>query len=1043
MRAFLRFWTDPARARLRLLLLAATSVICALWSAWIWHRSRTWPESALLPLQDPLANLNQVGVNVDLAQYDAVELDRVLSQVRDAGFRWVRQRFGWEEIEPQRGRLTWDAWDPIVSACAAYDLELIAVLDGSPPWAREGSGSANPYTPPQETADWGTFVARFAGRYRGHVAAYQLWDEPNLSSHWGDRYVAPVGYVALLREGAIRARDADPGAVILLAALAPTVEYGPLNLNEVTFLEQITEAGAGPYYDVVALQPYGFGDPPQARADLGHLNYARIGAVHRKMVRLGLGDRPVWATAWGWNALPAGWEGQPTLWAAVSVEDQAEYTRSAIEQARREWPWMGPMILYTYQPDLPADDPRWGFALLDAQGISQPVHDELRRASAIPPALHTGVYRASPETAQFSGAWRFSSAGADPPPDAGREGTPRAGLAFDFWGTSLDLTVRRGDFWGVFYVRVDGQSVQGLPRDEGGRAYLVLHDPSGQVETIQVARGLSPDTPHRLEIDAHGGWGQWPLVGWTVWGEPLRDLAADVSPIWLLLGVSAGAALAAVGQIALDPGVLLPVLAGVGRVFRRYRALPEWVPVLATLGAVLAFYFVPWAPASLLLLAILFALFFLRIDLGLAAVAFALPFYLRPKMLLGRPFSTVELALGLCALAWLSARLLDLGRAAVRSGPGPLLWRLGQLGASLRTWTVRTWLGLSSLDVGMAALVGLAALSLTWTTHLQVAVREFRTVFVESALFYALLRLALRTLRAHRRVIEGWLLGATAISLIGLGQRVSGQNLITVGGISRVRGFYGSPNNLALYLSRALPVLLAVAWQGRDRVRRLAYGIAALPVLAALVCTQSRGALLLALPAALLALGLLKRSRKATWTALGALAALVLLLLPLVVAGRLFTWFDPSTDTGLFRLRLWRSTLSMLADHPLTGVGLDNYLYAYRSRYVLPSAWGELDLSHPHNLLLDAWTRLGIGGVGIVVWMLVAFFRGAWAQLRTVPGDRRAVLLGLASGMIAALAHGLVDHAIFVIDLAFVFGLLLAMAHPLVRARSAHMGVDT
>jgi O-antigen ligase len=133
----------------------------------------------------------------------------------------------------------------------------------------------------------------------------------------------------------------------------------------------------------------------------------------------------------------------------------------------------------------------------------------------------------------------------------------------------------------------------------------------------------------------------------------------------------------------------------------------------------------------------------------------------------------------------------------------------------------------------------------------------------------------------------------------------------------------------------------------------------------------------------------------------------------------------------------------MLADRPLTGVGLDNYLYAYRSRYVLPSAWGELDLSHPHNLLLDAWTRLGIGGVGIVVWMLASFFRGAWSQLRTALGARRVVLLGLASAMIAALAHGLVDHAIFVIDLAFVFGLLLAISHPLARARTAHMGVNT
>ena len=57
----------------------------------------------------------------------------------------------------------------------------------------------------------------------------------------------------------------------------------------------------------------------------------------------------------------------------------------------------------------------------------------------------------------------------------------------------------------------------------------------------------------------------------------------------------------------------------------------------------------------------------------------------------------------------------------------------------------------------------------------------------------------------------------------------------------------------------------------------------------------------------------------------------------------------------------------MIANHPLRGVGLDGFLYAYRSRYVLPSAWEEPNLSHPHNLLLDAWTRLGLAGVAVVV----------------------------------------------------------------------------
>jgi O-antigen ligase len=348
---------------------------------------------------------------------------------------------------------------------------------------------------------------------------------------------------------------------------------------------------------------------------------------------------------------------------------------------------------------------------------------------------------------------------------------------------------------------------------------------------------------------------------------------------------------------------------------------------------------------------------------------------------------------------------------------------------------MRIWREWTALDKGMAALVLMAALSLTWATYRQVALREFRVVFLEGALFYALLRLAVRSPRAYRRVVEGWLLGATAISAIGIGQLIAGRDLITAEGVSRVRGFYGSPNNLALYLGRALPMLLVVAWQGigherGDRVRRTIYGIAALPVLVALLFTLSRGALLLGLPAAVLALGWAQRNRQATWIALGALGVLALLLVPFAFTERFRTLFDLSRGTGFFRLRLWRSALAMIADRPFTGVGLDNFLYFYRSHYVLPSAWGELNLSAPHNLLLDAWTRLGVGGVAVMTWLFVAFFRSAWRELEAVASDRRVLILGLLAAMVTIVAHGLVDHAIFLIDLSYVFGLLLAMTHP-------------
>ena len=118
----------------------------------------------------------------------------------------------------------------------------------------------------------------------------------------------------------------------------------------------------------------------------------------------------------------------------------------------------------------------------------------------------------------------------------------------------------------------------------------------------------------------------------------------------------------------------------------------------------------------------------------------------------------------------------------------------------------------------------------------------------------------------------------------------------------------------------------------------------------------------------------------------------------------------------------------MIRDHPLLGVGLDNFLYSYRTYYVLPTAWEEFNLSHPHNLVFDFWLRLGLLGLLVLFWLLVAFFRRGWRVYRRLPeSSERMLVLGLMAGMVNLVAHGLVDNAFFLVDLAFAFMLIIAL----------------
>jgi O-antigen ligase len=121
----------------------------------------------------------------------------------------------------------------------------------------------------------------------------------------------------------------------------------------------------------------------------------------------------------------------------------------------------------------------------------------------------------------------------------------------------------------------------------------------------------------------------------------------------------------------------------------------------------------------------------------------------------------------------------------------------------------------------------------------------------------------------------------------------------------------------------------------------------------------------------------------------------------------------------------------MIRDHPLFGMGPDNFLYAYRGRYLLPEAWQESSLSHPHNVILDFAARLGLIGLGVFIWMQVAFWSTAFRAMRRAKAslriDQWALLIGLMASMVDFLAHGLIDASYFVVDLAFVFMLTLAL----------------
>ncbi len=211
---------------------------------------------------------------------------------------------------------------------------------------------------------------------------------------------------------------------------------------------------------------------------------------------------------------------------------------------------------------------------------------------------------------------------------------------------------------------------------------------------------------------------------------------------------------------------------------------------------------------------------------------------------------------------------------------------------------------------------------------------------------------------------------------------------------------------------------------GERSVRALAL-LALLAGLAALVVTQSRGALLAVLGAAGLLAGLDWIVTRRWWLpALLALATGLGLLMGPSVARALPPPPPEERLTLAGRLPIWGATLRMLGRAPLAGVGLGNFqaVMARDEPDVLPRSPGGA--SHAHQLLLQVAADLGLVGLAAFTALYALSLRAAYRAWRC--GERLG--MGVFGALAAAGLHGLVDAVQWGSKPAFLLWLFMGLA---------------
>lgn len=244
-------------------------------------------------------------------------------------------------------------------------------------------------------------------------------------------------------------------------------------------------------------------------------------------------------------------------------------------------------------------------------------------------------------------------------------------------------------------------------------------------------------------------------------------------------------------------------------------------------------------------------------------------------------------------------------------------------------------------------------------------------------------------------------------------------------------------NVLAGAIAIVLPVFLALAISpgGRLRPRRplrvlcqvIALG-AALAMLAVVLISQSRGAIVGA--AAAIAAVLLLRWPRLLYALPVALLAGGLLLYRVGVRSALEVITTGSALGGLSgRLEVWSRALYALNDFAITGIGFGTFQKVIPLLYPYFTISPDTPIHHAHSLFLQVGLDLGIPGlIAYVAALLNTFaFLGKALRRRDDP-TRWGLALGATAGLVALVAHGLFDAALWGSRPAFLPWLLIALA---------------
>jgi tetratricopeptide (TPR) repeat protein len=242
---------------------------------------------------------------------------------------------------------------------------------------------------------------------------------------------------------------------------------------------------------------------------------------------------------------------------------------------------------------------------------------------------------------------------------------------------------------------------------------------------------------------------------------------------------------------------------------------------------------------------------------------------------------------------------------------------------------------------------------------------------------------------------------------------------------------FGNPHLYAEFVAPLVPVVLCLALVAQGGRRNAIFTAGLAFPFAGLLWARARGPAIAAVAGLGFVLWALRRTcpelleagRRRAWTCGGVLAGIAVLMAlggnialrkpssPQTAprASRAAAVVAPDTptrsaDVGVsFRLVVYRDTLAMVRERPLTGFGLGNFRISYpRFARGFGATIPEVNpVGHVHNDVLEVAAELGLPAAAVFTWMLLAFIRSSLMRPGGAPPEDAWPRIAAGAGLLA------------------------------------------